>query len=60
MALAWFRKMKIAWKLGLGFGSVLALMSVLGIFSLVQLSHLNGNTVEIATNWLPSVKTLAD
>jgi methyl-accepting chemotaxis protein len=55
-----FSKMKIAKKLGLGFGSVLALVVVLGIFSVLRLAHVNGNTVEIATNWMPSVKTLAD
>lgn len=55
-----FSKMKIAMKLGLGFGSILALMIALGIFSTVQLAHVNGNTVDIATDWLPSVKTLAD
>jgi methyl-accepting chemotaxis protein len=27
---------------------------------MVQLAHVNGNAVDIATNWLPSVKTLAD
>ena len=58
--MTWFSKMKIAAKLGLGFGAVLALMVVLGVFSLLQLSRVNGNTVEIATNWLPSVKTIAD
>jgi len=58
--MTWFSKMKIAPKLGLGFGAVLALLVVLGVLSVLQLSHVNGNTVEIATNWLPSVKTLAD
>ena len=58
--MTWFSKMKIAVKLGWGFGSVLALMVVLGVFSVFQLSHVNGNTVEIATNWLPSVKTVAE
>ncbi len=56
----WFRKMKIAVKLGLGFGSVLALVIILGVFSLLQLSKINGSTVDIATNWLPSVRTIAE
>src|ERR1035441_1342490 len=55
-----FSKMKIAPKLGLGFGSVLTLMAILGVFSLMQLSKINGSTVDIATNWLPSIKTLGE
>ncbi len=58
--MTWFRKMKIAVKLGLGFGSVLALVIILGVFSLLQLSKINGSTVDIATNWLPSVRTIAE
>lgn len=58
--MTWLRKMKIAPKLGLGFGAILALMVVMGGISLLQLSKLNGNTVELATNWLPSVQALAD
>ena len=30
----------------------------LGIVSLAQISKVNGSTVDIATNWLPSVQTL--
>jgi methyl-accepting chemotaxis protein len=55
-----FRNTKIAMKLGLGFGLILALMLTLGVLSVLQLSRVNGNTVEIATNWLPSVKTIAE
>jgi len=57
---AWFSKMKITMKLGLGFAAVLALVLILGVFSLIELSKTNGNTVEIATNWLPSVRTIAE
>jgi len=56
----WFSKMKIAAKLGVGFGSVLMLVGILGAFCLVQLSKINGSTLDIATNWLPSVKTLGE
>ena len=56
----WFSKMKIGSKLGLGFGSVLALVIILGVFSLLQLTKINGSTVDMATNWLPSVKTLGE
>ena len=55
-----FSKMKIAPKLGLGFGSVLLLTIVMGVFALLQLSHLDSNTLEIATDWLPSVKAIAE
>ena len=52
------RNLKIGKKLGLGFGIVLLLTVTLGIVSLAQISKVNGNTVEIATNWLPSVQAL--
>ena len=58
--MTWFSKMKIAPKLGLGFGSVLMLVVLLGVFSLLQLSKINGNTVDIAINWLPSIKVLGE
>src|SRR5215813_7290100 len=35
-------------------------MAGLGILAIVQLSRVNGNTVDIATNWLPSVKALGE
>ena len=58
--MTWFSKMKIAPKLSFGFGAVLTLVVILGVFSLLQLSRINGNTVDIATNWLPSIKTLGE
>ncbi len=54
----WFRNLKIGKKLGLGFGLVLVLTAGLGVFALLQLSKVNGSTVDIATNWLPGVRTL--
>ena len=53
-----FSKMKIAPKLGLGFAAVVTLMIVLGVFSLVELSKLNGVALEVGTNWLPSIRAL--
>jgi len=47
-------------KLGLGFGSVLILVVVLGLVSSVQLSRINSGTVDIATNWLPRVQAIAE
>jgi len=52
--------MKIAPKLGFGFGGVLILVVMLGIFSLVQLSKINNSTVDIATNWRPSVRVVGE
>jgi len=54
-----FRNLKISKKLAVGFGVVLILMIFLGVFSLSQMAKLNGSTTDIATNWLPSVRTLA-
>jgi len=54
----WFNNLRIRTKLGLGFGGILVLATFLGIFSLSNMSKLNGRTVDIATNWLPSVRTL--
>jgi methyl-accepting chemotaxis protein len=45
-------------KLGLGFGIVLMLTTVLGVFSVFELSKLNNNTVEIAANRLPNVEIM--
>jgi methyl-accepting chemotaxis protein len=57
--MTWFTQMKIASKLGIGFGAVLALMIILGVFSVMQMSKINSSTVDIASNWLPSVRTVA-
>ena len=45
-------KMTIGGKLGVAFGIVEVLTVVLGVLAIVQLSKVNGNTVDIATNWL--------
>lgn len=51
----WFSNLKIGKKLAVAFGVIEILMVGLGVFSLSQLSKVNGSTVEIATNWMPSV-----
>jgi methyl-accepting chemotaxis protein len=56
----WFNNLKIGRKLAIGFGVIGIMMIGLGIFSVVQLSKVNGSTVDIATNWLPSVKVLGE
>jgi methyl-accepting chemotaxis protein len=50
--------LNIGKKLGLGFGFVVLLTCVLGVVSMFQLSRLDTDTVDISTNWLPSVKIL--
>ena len=56
--MAWFSNLSIGKKLGSGFSLVLVLMAVLGTLSLLQLAKINESTVDIATNWLPSVRTI--
>jgi methyl-accepting chemotaxis protein len=54
----WFSKMKIAVKLGVGFGAVLILVVILGVSSLGKLAKMNGAASDLGTNWLPSVDIL--
>jgi methyl-accepting chemotaxis protein len=54
----WFENLKVSKKLGLGFGIVLILLIALGIFSLGELSKMNHSAVDLATNWLPSLRVL--
>jgi methyl-accepting chemotaxis protein len=56
----WFRNLNIGMKLTLGFGTIGILMIGLGIFSLIQMSAINANTVDLATNWMPSVRVLGE
>nr|WP_198983636.1 methyl-accepting chemotaxis protein [Herbaspirillum sp. ASV7] len=56
----WFYNRRIATKLLLAFACVLLLTGVLGIFSLVQLHKVNQAATELATNWLPSIRSLND
>jgi methyl-accepting chemotaxis protein len=55
-----FNNLKISKKLTVGFGGVEALMIGLGIFCMFQLAKVNSTTVDIATNWLPSVEAIAN
>lgn len=52
------KNLKIRARILLGFAVVVALTAILGAFNMSQMHMLNNNTVEITTNWLPSVKTL--
>jgi methyl-accepting chemotaxis protein len=54
----WFDNLKVRKKLGLGFGIILILLFGLGVFSLGELSQMNHSAVDLATNWLPSLRAL--
>ncbi|MBJ6725474.1 HAMP domain-containing methyl-accepting chemotaxis protein [Geomesophilobacter sediminis] len=54
----WFKNLRISGKILTVVLVVLALTAFLGGFSIWQLARVNNSTVDIATNWLPSVKTL--
>ncbi|WP_211464021.1 methyl-accepting chemotaxis protein [Collimonas silvisoli] len=56
--MTWFYNLKIATKLLLSFALILILTVVLGVTSITQLGQVNATTVEINTNWMPSVRVL--
>jgi len=52
------KNMKLATRLFGSFVIVLALMVGLGVYAISQLATVNGSTVDLATNWMPSVRVL--
>ncbi|MGN8343137.1 methyl-accepting chemotaxis protein [Pseudomonas sp. SMV71] len=52
----WFYDLRIATKLITSFLVVLALTAVMGVFSILQLGAVNGTTIEIRENWMPSMR----
>ncbi|QEM69076.1 methyl-accepting chemotaxis protein [Geobacter sp. FeAm09] len=56
--MAWIRDMKIGAKMLAVVSVVILLTLLLGIFSIRQLSQVNNSTVDLATNWMPSIKVL--
>jgi methyl-accepting chemotaxis protein len=54
------RNFKIGARLGLAFGSTLLLMCLIGLLGAWQITKVNDGAAEIATNWLPSIKAIAD
>ncbi|WP_343724758.1 methyl-accepting chemotaxis protein [Herbaspirillum huttiense] len=56
----WFYHRKIGTKLLLAFGSILILTAFLGGFAILQLSKVNDAAGELASNWLPSIRSLND
>ncbi len=53
----WFHDLKIATKLLASFIAVLLLTTFLGILSIIQLAKVNQASTDVATNWMPSVRT---
>ena len=52
----WFYDLKIATKLIASFLTVLALTSVMGVFSIIQLGQVNQATTDIRDNWMPAMR----
>jgi methyl-accepting chemotaxis protein len=53
-----FANLKLGTKLFGSFLIVLALMAGLGMYAIVQLGAVNRSTVDLATNWMPSVRAI--
>lgn len=51
---------KLGMKLGVSFFAIVLMTALLGGFSLLQIGRINASTVDIATNWMPSVRTLGE
>ena len=51
---------KIGSKLFAVFAAIVAMTAGLGLFALAQMSAVNANVADIATNWLPTIKVLGD
>lgn len=57
--MAWFNDVRISGKILTVVSTVLMLMVLLGLFSLWQIGRVNQSTLDIATNWLPSIKLIS-
>lgn len=49
---------KIGTKLGAAFFAVVFMTAVAGGFAVAQLAKINANTIDLATNWVPSITVL--
>jgi methyl-accepting chemotaxis protein len=56
----WFYDLNITTKLITSFLVVIVLVLALGSFSVVQLSKVSDTSDDLASNWLPSIRTLAE
>ncbi|MES2349467.1 MAG: MCP four helix bundle domain-containing protein, partial [Pseudomonadota bacterium] len=54
----WFYDLKIATKLVTAFMAVLGLMLANGVISIANMGTINGSTLDLYTNWLPSVRAV--
>lgn len=52
------RNMKIAFRATLGFAFLAVLVLIMGSFSLLQMSRMHDQSIEINDNWLPSIMAL--
>ncbi|WP_447591459.1 methyl-accepting chemotaxis protein [Aquipseudomonas campi] len=52
------RNMKIAFRATLGFAFLALLVLIMGSFSLLQMSRMHDQSIEINDNWLPSIMAL--
>jgi len=53
-------RLKIGPRLGVGFACVLLLTILVGLFGVNRLGKVNESTVDLATNWLPSMRALGE
>jgi methyl-accepting chemotaxis protein len=53
-------RFRLGVRLGLGFACVLALTLALGLFSLYRMNAINAATADVATNWMPASRSLAE
>ena len=53
-----FSNLKLSTKLFGSFLIVLALMAGLGAYAIAELATVNRATVDLATNWMPSVRNI--
>ena len=58
--MTWFHDLKIATKLVVSFVAVLLLTAALGVFAIVELARVNRTATELATNWMPAIKSAGD
>ena len=56
----WFRNSPLSTKLLISFGTILALIALLGIVAVLDLSRMAQNTTEITGNWMPSIARLGE
>jgi len=58
--MTWFKSLGIKARLLVSFGLLLLLTAGLGVFSLFQVARMRAHSDDLATNWMPSIKTLAE